>query len=85
MEGCAHAENAMAFEKPSELLAEYITENIINSPETIAKMSGLCALLVEFLHQQGVVVDSHRTCLMKARIIRQFGNQLAFIVRIREM
>ena len=58
VEGCAHAENAMAFEKASDLLAEYITENIINSPETVVKMSDFCALFVDFLRQQVVVVDS---------------------------
>ena len=72
------ADHASATETAFHSLTVYFVKNIINCAETVTNMSDLCSLYVDFLRQHGVEVSSYRTCLLKARLVRHFGNQLSF-------
>ena len=68
------AEYAEAAEKAFRSLVEHVKEKIIGCPETVIKMSALCATYVQFLQQQGVDVESYRTYLLKTRLLITFLN-----------
>ena len=72
------AEYAEAAEKAFRSLVEHVEEKIIGCPETVIKMSALCATYVQFLQQQRIYVESYRTYLLKARLIDHCHEQLSF-------